>query len=185
MSLDSSLFFVALVPPISIQQKVRAIQQDFAQRYQSRHALKSPPHITLQPPFKLATDQVSLLAKVLQQLAIAHHPIEVTLSGFAAFGTRVIYINVIKTPELLHLKTQLTARIKETLNIVDPREHQHSFSPHITVAFKDLTRKNFHQAWPEFQQQSIELQLTVPALTLLRHNGHNWDINQEFPLSNC
>lgn len=184
MSSPSCLFFVALVPPITIQEEVTAIQQDFAHRFNSRHALKSPPHITLQSPFKLVPDQETVLKTGLSEFAIAHYPFHIALSGFGAFGHRVIYINVIKNSELLNLNSQLTDHLKHSLNILDKPDYKTSFHPHITVAFKDLTRQNFRQAWQEFQHRSIEYEFTAQALTLLRHNGHHWEINQQFPWGN-
>jgi len=46
--------------------------------------------------------------------------VPVTLNGFGAFPPRVIYINVLKTQELLTLQTDLMAHLETLLGIVDP-----------------------------------------------------------------
>jgi 2'-5' RNA ligase len=46
-----SRFFIALLPPQMIQDYANQIKQYFAEQYTSQGAQKSPPHITLQPPF--------------------------------------------------------------------------------------------------------------------------------------
>ncbi|NEN93697.1 MAG: 2'-5' RNA ligase family protein, partial [Okeania sp. SIO3H1] len=54
------------------------------------------------------------------------------------------------------------------------------FSPHVTVAFRDLTKTNFRAAWLEFRERSLEFEFVASQLTLLIHNGKRWDIFQEF-----
>ena len=178
---SESLFFIALLPTVEIQNEVTEIKQYFSTKYNSRHALKSPPHITLQPPFKWSTEKVEHLEQCLAHFSQAYSPIPITLSGFGAFPPRVIYVNVIKTPELLTLQKELMSHLETTLNIVDKVSKYRHFSPHMTVAFSDLTRQNFRAAWLEFEQKSLEYQLTVSQLTLLVHTGQKWNIKAEFP----
>ncbi|MFN6233029.1 MAG: 2'-5' RNA ligase family protein, partial [Microcystis sp.] len=49
---QGSLFFIALLPPPEVQEIATKIKVEFAEIYNSRAALKSPPHVTLQPPFR-------------------------------------------------------------------------------------------------------------------------------------
>ena len=156
------------------------VKQFFADNYASRAAQKSPPHITLQPPFEWSREEVPVLHQCLSQFAQNQAAIPLSLSGFGAFAPRVIYINVLKTPELLDLQQALIAHLETTLKIVDPSK-QRPFAPHMTVAFRDLTRQNFRAAWPEFQQRSLQFEFTASALTLLIHNGQRWNVNAEFP----
>lgn len=181
MKSSERLFFIALLPPVEIQNEVTEIKQYFAENYGSRHALKSPPHVTLQPPFKWSTEKVDFLEECLTEFSRTYYPIPIILSGFGAFPPRVIYVNVIKTPELLGIQKALMSHLEITLNLVDEVSKRRPFSPHMTVAFKDLTRKNFRTAWPEFEQKSLEYKFTVPRLTLLVHNGQRWNIKAEFP----
>ena len=103
------------------------------------------------------------------------------MSGFAAFPPRVIYINVLKTPEILQIQQDLILFTETTLGIVHPASKIRPFSPHVTVAFRDLTKQNFRAAWLEFQERSLNFEFTTSQLTLLIHNGRRWDIRNEFP----
>jgi len=174
-------FFIALLPPPDIQVQVNAIKQHFSDRYDSRAALKSPPHITLQPPFKWLSANLPALKQCLSTFANHREPVPVQLSGFAAFPPRVIYINVLKTQELLMLQTDLMAYLETVLDIVDPVSKSRPFSPHMTVAFRDLTRQNFKAAWSEFQQQALQFEFRANYLTLLLHDGKRWNVSNEFP----
>lgn len=177
-------FFIALLPPQEIQDYANEIKQHFADRYQSKAAQKSPPHVTLQPPFEWPTATVSQLTQHLAQFAQRQPAIPMTLEGFGAFPPKVIFINVQKTPELLDLQAVLVADLAANLAIADPRAKTRPFAPHLTVAFRDLTKQNFKSAWPEFQHRPCHFDFQVAHLTLLLHNGQRWLIHEEFPFRN-
>jgi len=181
-SLDNSKrrFFIALLPPEEIQDCAKEIQQYFAQTYDSRGAQNSPPHITLQPPFEWQLDNVAILEQCIQAFADTRKSVPVTLKGFGAFEPRVIYINVVKTPELLTLQKDLMAYMKASLGIVDQVSETRSFTPHMTVAFRDLTKKAFYDAWKKFERRPLDFEFTASGLTLLTHDGSRWNVSECF-----
>lgn len=171
---------MALLPPLAIQKEANQIKHHFAEVYNSKAALKSPPHITLQPPFYWEITRLGELKKVLEELAQHQAFILIILDGFAAFKPRVIYINVLKTPELLSLQKELMLQLESSLNIVHKVAKHRPFTPHITVGFKDLTKANFYQAWEEFKERPFDSQFNASKLTLFQHNGKKWEIDPEF-----
>lgn len=175
------LFFIALLPPQAIQDYANEIKEYFATVYNSRHAQTSPPHITLQPPFEWQLDSLPALEQYLKTFAVTYTPVPITLRGFGAFAPHVIYINVLKTPELLTLQKNLIAYFETSLGIINPSSKSRPFAPHMTVAFKDLTRQNFRAAWPEFQHRELAFEFVVSELTLLSHDGRRWNVSSEFP----
>lgn len=176
-------FFIALIPPKNVQKEATKIKEYFKDVYHSKAALKSPPHVTLQPPFEWNIDDLPQLLEILTHFSQFQISFSMTLNGFAAFKPRVIYINVLKTPELIEIQKQLMSHLESSLNIVHKVAKNRPFAPHLTVAFRDLTKKNFYQAWPEFQDKEIYFNFTISQLTLLIHNGKNWEIYQEFPFN--
>jgi 2'-5' RNA ligase len=176
-----SRFFIALLPPQDIQEYANSIKEYFADKYASYSAQKSPPHITLQPPFEWADHSLSSLETSLQAFAIQQPSIPITFNGFAAFPPRVIYIDVVKSQALLTLKTDLMTYAETNLGIIDQVEKTRPFVPHLTVAFRDLTKQNFRIAWPEFVQRQFYAEFTATHLTLLLHDGKCWHIKSEFP----
>lgn len=173
-------YFIALLPPQTIQTEATAIKHVFKERYQSKAALRSPPHITLQPPFEWPKSATPKLEQALTQFATQANPIPISLLGFSAFPPRVIYINVLKTPELMTLQAKLIGYLESTLSIVPSRSKQRPFSPHLTVAFRDLKPAQFRQAWPEFKNCPFQAEFVVPNLTLLLHDGVRWHSCQHF-----
>jgi 2'-5' RNA ligase len=179
--------FIALLPPLEIQQVANQIKQHFAATYNSCAALKSPPHITLQPPFEWRSQTLSVLEQGIETFAQTRGPISITLDGFAAFPPRVIFINVLKTPEFLGLQQALRSYLESSFGIIHPSSKLRPFTPHLTLAFRDLTPQNFDRAWSAFAAKKLYFDFFVFQLTLLSHTGKRWDIQKEFPLKdiNC
>ncbi|MEH2233596.1 MAG: 2'-5' RNA ligase family protein [Nostoc sp.] len=173
-------FFIALLPPQDIQDYANEIKQYFADRYASSGALKSPPHITLQPPFEWADANLPRLEASLKEFASEQQQVAITLKGFNAFAPRVIYINVVRSQKLLTLQADLMAYTESNLQIVDKVSKTRPFAPHLTVAFRDLTKQNFKAAWPEFENRQLHFEFTADKLTLLLHDGKRWNIKREF-----
>lgn len=175
------LFFIALLPPTDLQGEITEIKEYFAREYQSSHALKSPPHITLYPPFKWLPENLPQLSQCLGEFAANYTPIPVTLDGFGAFPPRVIFIHPLKTPELMAVQADLMAYLASNLGLVDEQSKNRAFAPHITVAFKDLKPAAFKAAWPKFRDRPFSTQFTAHNLTLLIHDRQRWHICSEFP----
>lgn len=173
-------FLIALIPPQEIQDYAERVIQELADRFQTRTA-KAPPHVTLQPPFFWGMEQVSQLEDRLRQFAATRSPVPVTVSGFGAFAPRVLYLNVLKTPELLALQSALMLDL-EHIEIYDPKGKQSGFSPHLTVASRNMNKSIFKAAWAELQGRSIQFEFVGDRLILLIHRGQRWQVRSEFEL---
>ena len=181
--MSKQLFFIAILPPLEIQRSAERIKHYFAEVYNSKAALKSPPHITLQPPFYWETDRLEELKTVLAKFTQQQAFIPIILDGFAVFKPRVVYINVRKTPELLAAQKELMQQLELYLNIVHRTSSTRPFAPHMTVGFKDLTKANFDRAWEEFKDKPFDAIFTASELSLLQFNGKKWQIDTKFCLS--
>jgi len=179
----TSRFFVALLPPQPFQETVDAIKQEVADRYYSRAAQTSPPHITLQAPFTWDVAAVDAIATRLQAFACQHQPLSIALDGFNAFPPHVIYIHVEPNLRLTTLQADLAAELKSSLGIIDPQAQHRDFVPHMTVAFRDLTQPNFEVAWEEFRDRPLQYEFLATHLTLLLYDGQRWNPWAEFPLA--
>jgi 2'-5' RNA ligase len=119
---------------------------------------------------------LSSLEASLREFAHQKQSLLITLDGFNAFAPHVIYIDVVRSQELLNLQADLMAHMETNLGIVDEVGKQRPFAPHMTVAFRDLTRQNFKAAWPEFANRQMHFEFTADKLTLLVHDGRLWNI---------
>ena len=191
-----SLYFIALLPPPPLQERIRVLQQEMSQRFHSHAALKSPPHITLIPPLSLSESGAGLLQKELnlfspsstpsnQNSYTPEEPPTIVLEGFAAFAPRVLYIHVQPHRGLTTLRTHLRDRLQRhpALQLPANPRHSYPFVPHITLGFRDLSPENFERAWAEFQQRSFQANFVADGFTLLQHNGQHWEPIVSYPWS--
>ena len=72
------------------------------------------------------------------------------------------------------------AHLETILGIVEPVSKTREFSPHLTVAFRDLKQQNFKTAWAEFRQQQLQFEFIADYLTLLLHDGKRWNVYDDF-----
>ncbi len=179
MKTHSILYFIALLPTENISKKIIAIKQEFVEKYNSRKSLNSPPHITLQASFKRPADTELIMIKGLNEFAKRQHPFEVRLEGFGAFPLRVIYINVTEHAPVKLLHNQLKTFLKDKLDL-SKEDITRKFSPHLTVATRDLSKKQFHKAWPQFENREFEYSFSASGISLLKHNKKYWEVLKSF-----
>lgn len=178
-----SLYFIALIPDPALKEKIRLIKEAIKEKYNTNHALKLPAHITLQVPFKMESTREGELFTFLNTFAQNQKGIIIELSGFGAFPPRVLFIKVKNHEPIkdMHKKLQSLLDIKITLN---EREKVKEIHPHVTLATRDLTRKNFFNALEDLKQQEFTDSFFAKSLFLLKHNGKNWGIQKEILFNN-
>jgi 2'-5' RNA ligase len=182
MTTASDRFFIALLPPLEIQTQVTHWKEYCRDRYHTAAALRSPPHITLMPPFAWATDDTERLLTTLAQFPAPLTRLPITLSGFGAFPPRVIFVHVVPSPQLTRLQADLQAYLTNQLGLEPGQSRDRPFHPHMTIAFRDLSRTAFRPAWAEFEQKSFQKGFTVTTFTLLKHTGKAWEVHSHYPL---
>ncbi len=177
-----ALYFIALVLPPPLDQQITAWKQYFNEHYGCRAALRSPPHITLYMPFEWKEKKEQELVLGLKEFAAIRHPVQVQLLNFGCFPPRVIYVQVTKTPALesLHLELQRFCRVR--FNLTQATWRNEVFNPHVTLAFRDLKKVHFAEAWQAFQHREFAGSFHAHYLSLLKHNGKIWQEWQQLTL---
>jgi 2'-5' RNA ligase len=173
-------YFIAVVPSEEISEEVTGFKHYIAENFQSKHSLKSPPHITLHMPFKWKEEKEKQLIGFLENFSSGQPAFEVRLKNFSAFPKRVIYIDIVKNEQLEKLYHQLSVAIRKELKIVKDSYKNEGFTPHMTIAHRDLKPAAFGKAWPEFMDKEFERNFLVNHICLLKHNGMNWEIFRRF-----
>lgn len=176
---DGALYFLALVPPEPVQEMVRALQQEMAERHGARHAMRSPPHITLQMPFRMPHEQEDPLAGLLGPLCRETAPFTLELDGFGCFEPRVIYLKVSPHEPVVHLHARLRESLAHHTRLHPAAITQH-VHPHMTIATRDLKKREFGAAWPAYENRPFHTTFTADGLTLLKHLGNLWQPYRTF-----
>ena len=170
-----TMYFVALVLPPLLNEKVLYWKNFMYQRYECKVGLKSPAHITIVPPFWMEEENEKMLLTDVDELSGILSPFIVHTKNFSAFKPRTIFIDVEKTKALESLKETADNFFKQHRPYkikLDSRP----FHPHITIATRDLFKKTFYEAWPIFEKEKFEEEWLAESLSVLRHNKKNWDV---------
>ncbi len=176
------LYFIAIVPPEPIYTFALRQKEYFREKYSSKAALKSPPHITLHMPFRLKEAKQELLVQSLEHLTHDHYCFELKINRFGAFEPRVIYLNINKPDPLVYLQKEIRRTMKSKLNLYNANYKDQVFNPHMTVAFRDLKKPMFYKAWEEFNDKEYMATFVVDSFALLKHDGKQWQVCETFHL---
>ena len=169
---DHNLYFVAIVPGEPVLSEVRAFKEEISEKFASSHALRSPAHITLFPPFKATIQELEELEIFLDSVARETTSFVLGLNGFAAFPPRVIFVQPESSSELELLYERLSYPLHR---MVESRfRPDRTFHPHMTIAFRDLSRDMFKPAWSDFKERSFKRRFAVRQFELLKHTGTLW-----------
>src|SRR5882672_7021636 len=82
-------YFVAIVPPTPLLEEINEMKFFVEANYDSRAALRSPPHITMHMPFEWKPAKEQELIRQLDRFASACEPVSIDLDGFGSFPPRV------------------------------------------------------------------------------------------------
>ncbi len=178
--MKTKIYFIALIPSEEIREEVTQFKLYASKHFNSSHALKSPPHITLFPPFRWNPRSESSLKRSLESFTDSQSDFWVSLKGFEHFDRSVIFVKVIPSEELLALQHELKKCLFEQIGLENADKR--AFHPHMTVAFKDLKPAFFQEAWSYFNQEVYERSFKADRLFLLQHDGKQWQIIQNFQI---
>jgi len=178
-----ALYFIAIVPADPVQAEVMRFKEEIYKQYGSKGALRSPAHITLHMPFKWKHKKFDSLITCLETFAKRQQVLTQELNGFSAFDHRVIYVDVEENAELRAMQKDLMTTVKKELNLFNADYKQRGFHPHMTIAFRDLKKATFLQAWPNYEHREYKAAFEVDSIALLKHNGKQWEVFKNFSMS--
>lgn len=175
-----SLYFIAIIPSSSAREELQRYKFIFKDEYGSKASLNSPPHITLHMPFRFPPKKEGKLLYHLGKVVEGIQPLEVKLDGFGAFGPRVIYVNVVSNPALNEVQQKVVETCRKDLKLMNANYRKQAFHPHITLAFRDLKKPAFAEAWARFKEEDYKASFMVNEILLMQHDGKMWQTHTRF-----
>jgi len=137
--------------------------------------LKSPAHITIVPPFWMEEEKEKQLITDVNELSIEWESFDLSTNNFSAFKPKTIFIELSANDNLHRLKKKTDVFFNEKKEYKIKTDSR-TFHPHITIATRDLFKKDFMEAWPHFSEKKFIEKWKVKGLSLLKHNQKNWDV---------
>lgn len=175
-----ALYYIAIVAPETINRQVLEWKHYMLEHFKCKAALRSPAHITLIPPFNMTQAQEKEVADVLGPFAEHQPSFPVQLKGFGSFAPKVIYVDVQPNIAMEQSRRHLEEVLLEGGRFSVKREER-AFHPHVTLANRDLEKKDFPGAWAFFRNRKYEASFRANALSLLRLAKDGWEIAADFP----
>ena len=163
----NSMYYVAIVCPPGINDKVLQFKNWMKEQFGCTVALKSPAHITLIPPFWMNEEREPELHQAVQSFKSDLDIQEIELDGFSHFSNRVLFIYVKDSYYLNELKNQTENHFARSFSDVIKRDER-AFHPHITIANRDMRPGDFEIAWRHFSSKNFTQSFPVRAISLLK-----------------
>ncbi len=176
------MYFLAVLCPASIDEKVQAHKLWMRDRFGCTVALKSAAHITLIPPFWMGHTLEQKLIHTLTHLQITIPFFAIQLHGFSHFSNRVIFIAVNENTQLKSLRKAVEDHFIQPFHgIIKPDDRL--FHPHVTIANRDIKPGDFIKAWDHFKRLSFDEDVEATTVSLLKLSNDKWAVIAEQPLS--
>ncbi|MEX0721417.1 MAG: 2'-5' RNA ligase family protein [Balneolaceae bacterium] len=179
---DQKLYFISLIPPSPLRDEIQKLKYYVRDKYNSSRSLNAPPHITLLAPFKLSGAKEEL-SDMLDRFSSKWRSFKISFNHFSVFSPRVIFIDVEKSKELLQIQKHLENMARSNPDIFSYNYDEREYHPHLTLAFRDLSKADFYKAWDEFKHKKFEADFLTEKMSLLKHNGEQWKVVEEFDFS--
>ena len=159
---------------------------DFANRFESKAALKGVPHITLKQPFLFSNgDQQNVITWFQGQCFFRMKPFQIELRDFGAFHNKynpVVYVKPAPNLPLYCLQKEIVRSFWLSYPDKLDRAFESKFNPHVTIAYRDLEPELFKKAWGEYRFKKYSAIFQVNSFHLLQHDRRQWNIVSTYSL---
>ena len=176
--MSAQKYFIAIVAPEPIQTELMRFKELVKEKYNSKGSLRSPAHITLHMPFEWKEEKEDILINMVEQFSFKED-FKIELKNFSSFGQRVIFVDVVKNEKLVQLQNELVNHVKKNLHLFNQSNDMRGFHPHVTIAFRDLKKEKFIQAFEFFKTQTYNSSFNNKSFCLLKHTGKEWLVQKE------
>ena len=177
--MDAKMYFLAILTPPQVNNKVLEWKYYMREHFGCVVALRSPAHITMIPPFWMKQELETDLIADVESFSTNQTPIKIELEDFDAFRPKVIFLHVKPSEPLFKLRTELENFLvsKATYPI---KAESRPFHPHVTIANRDLLRKDFQEAFTHFKKIAYKQTFMANDIALLKHLAGEWKTVHHF-----
>ena len=172
-------YFLAVLPPKSISNEIVDFQKELERKFGCVHAQKAPPHITVVPPFDCSEEKLELFVTNIVGFLNDKSTIDtnIHLDSFQRFESRTLFVDVAKNEKFETFCKDLKTLFNRQ-RIMKKRVEKHYFVPHITLANKDIKKRDFKTAWTELKNREYQRSFTLTNLNVLELVKDNWFVKR-------
>ncbi len=175
-------YFIAIVIPEPLMARVEGIKQQLYHSHGLKGALRSPAHITLHRPFEWKEEKETELIEKLKTCSFEKEFI-ITLKNFDFFEPRVVYVDVVVHPVLIDLHQRLKDFARMELKMLNEVNDLRGFHPHVTIAFRDLKKRQFYELQEQFKNEVFDGSFNYDGFSLMKLE-QRWEERRHFERGN-
>lgn len=170
-------YLIAVLPPSAISKEIIELQKEVESRFGSSHAQKAPPHITVIPPFDCSAEKITEFVAELIRFLNDNPTVDIIieLNNFQRFESRTLFVDVAKN-EAFEGFCKAIKLLFNQQKIIKQRVEKHYFVPHITLANKDITKRDFKQAWEIFKERVYQQNFSLKEISILELKNEGWKL---------
>ncbi len=173
MAKNLGKYFFAIVPDGEVYENAEHIKGILKDRFNLSYARRSPSHVTLKMPFTYNEAKESKLIGKLRRFTETFSAFSMKVRGVGRFGTRVIFLKILHAPELLKMQQALNQFCKTELKL-NQELSDRNFTPHMTVAFRDLKKGKFWEYYGATKEMGFQSEFLADGITLLKKKDGKW-----------
>ncbi len=158
-------YLLVLQPNEELENKVRDIKEDFAEKYKMEQAKWSRPHLTLASFVQYDMTEQKLLSR-LRTVAMGSPAFKVELKDYGSFPSHTIYINVLSKIPIQALVKTIRSESQRLMKLEDEKPH-FILEPHLTIARK-LAPWQYEKSWLEYSHRQFTARFIADGMLLLK-----------------
>ncbi|QDH78702.1 2'-5' RNA ligase family protein [Echinicola soli] len=176
-------YFVAIVPPGEVQVQAQEIKEAVREKYNAKHALKSPAHVTLKMPFVWNEHKEDKLFGLLRAFFKERGPFPVEFKGIGRFGRRIMYARVHGGDALVEMQEAFRHYCRRELKLNEELSDK-AYTPHVTLVYSDLKKNFFDECWAMLKERGFYGNMEVQQVALLKKENYRWQVLEMIDLGN-
>ena len=177
------LKLIAILVPEPIRSQVLAEQQHIADTWGPKHALRTPPHLTIIPPLTVDDNTDVVIRDIAVTIAQRTSLFNLKLHGYGAFKPRVVFIQPENSDALQDLYTQWRTLLERGTPHLLRKYPDRPYHPHLTLAHRDVTPEQFHPMWDHYKGKSFDAGFDVTGVWILHNTRSGWEPETEYQFS--
>lgn len=156
--------------------EVRKLQRTLSDITGSTASLLSwEPHVTIGDGVELDRDGADQLIRQMEKVANANRAFDLELSEFKSFDTRPIGRGESSTPYVIYIDVKVNKELLSLVKDIEGVTEQHSqwyrmhrpYTPHVTLAFRDLGKEGYDRGLAFLANQAIDLTTKIDHIALV------------------
>lgn len=172
------LYFVGLIPQGEVKKQIDNIRNQNSGRFGCRVALKSPPHITVLPPFRIEPENVEAMKSVVRSSFPSPNGLLVKFSDVGTFERRTIFLDVLNDHHLNAFDVKAKELVAAYPHYFQNARFHEVFHPHVTLANRDILPEYFDEMVSYLRNKIYPIMCDSLRLEILHLERGRWEIVQ-------